>query len=260
MDVCFKSVNIPLLKKEGFNCVDMHIHTVASDAIITPVQAIKKASKLGCGISITDHNKISSCLEAAKNKKNVIVIPGIEINTAQKKDVLIYFYSVSELKEFYGKYVEPKLPRIFQTSKINFVDLLDITRDYNCVICAAHPCASLHKNLKNFAENKDIAEIISKIPLFEVLNSNLFRQNNIDAMEWAMKENKSFSGGSDAHTLEGIGSCITCSPADNVDDFLDSILRKQNKVIGTETNRWDKFKAVLAIIQRNIGTLDNLVK
>ena len=174
--------------------------------------------------------------------------------------MIVYFYNGSELKEFYGKHVEPNLPKIFQTSKIDFVDLLDITKDYNCVLCAAHPCASLHKNLKKFSESNNVDKIISEIPIFEVMNSNLFRQNNLDAIDWAKSEKKAFSGGSDAHTVSTIGSCVTCSPADNVNDFLDSILAKQNKVIGTETKKVDKSLAVLAIIQKNIETLGNLWK
>ncbi|MBL7051400.1 PHP domain-containing protein [Candidatus Woesearchaeota archaeon] len=260
MKVKFSDVNIPLLKKKGLTCVDMHVHTNYSDAMITPEQAIKKAAKLGCGIGIMDHNKIGASLKVVKNKKGVLVIPGLEINTAQKKDVLVYFYNVSEMKEFHKKYVKPKLPVCLQTSKVNFDEIIEITKDYNCIVGAAHPCASLHKNLKKFGEVHNIKPVTSKMCFFEVLNANLFRKNNLEAIAWAKKENKAFTSGSDAHTVDTIGKAVTCANADNVDDFLDEILAKRNSVVGTETSCFRKSLAVMAIIEKNIETLGNLLR
>lgn len=86
---------------------DLHIHTCLSpcgDDDMTPNDVIAMAKLKGLDvIAITDHN---SCLnlraveEIMKDEKELIVIPGLEVTTAEDIHVLCYFYSFKEAYDF----------------------------------------------------------------------------------------------------------------------------------------------------------------
>jgi len=64
---------------------DFHLHTTASDGMLSPQELVSKASDIGLDvIAITDHDCIKgipSALEAARSYPELTVIPGVEINT-----------------------------------------------------------------------------------------------------------------------------------------------------------------------------------
>ncbi|MFC2040760.1 PHP domain-containing protein [Chloroflexota bacterium] len=65
--------------------VDLHIHSTASDGLLSPAEVVRKAAQLGLTfIAITDHdsvNGIAPALEAAKTFPQLTVIPGVEVST-----------------------------------------------------------------------------------------------------------------------------------------------------------------------------------
>ncbi|SCY11383.1 PHP domain-containing protein [Alkaliphilus peptidifermentans] len=64
--------------------IDMHVHTSASDGVLTPSEVIELAiSKNLDGIAITDHDTVAGVQEGILygEKKAFIVIPGIELST-----------------------------------------------------------------------------------------------------------------------------------------------------------------------------------
>jgi len=77
---------------------DLHLHTTASDGRLTPQELVQKAVELKLDvIAITDHDSVEGippALEAAKNFTQLMVIPGVEINTDVPKGevhILGYF-------------------------------------------------------------------------------------------------------------------------------------------------------------------------
>ncbi|HOM71759.1 MAG TPA: PHP domain-containing protein [Armatimonadota bacterium] len=63
---------------------DLHIHTVASDGLLSPTQVVEEAKRLGLSaIAITDHDTVSGIDEAitAGKRLGVRVVPAVEINT-----------------------------------------------------------------------------------------------------------------------------------------------------------------------------------
>jgi len=77
---------------------DLHLHTTASDGKLTPQELVRKAVELKLNvIAITDHDSVEGvlpALEAAKNFAQLMVIPGVEINTDVPKGevhILGYF-------------------------------------------------------------------------------------------------------------------------------------------------------------------------
>lgn len=65
---------------------DLHVHTTASDGLLTPPEVIDLAVKIGLtGVAITDHDTLNGLEPARKyirlNNINLDLVPGIEINT-----------------------------------------------------------------------------------------------------------------------------------------------------------------------------------
>lgn len=77
--------------------IDLHLHSTASDGLLTPAEVVTTAHSLGLKtIALTDHDTISG-VEAALNqgqKLGIRVIPGLELNTddhGDKVHILGYF-------------------------------------------------------------------------------------------------------------------------------------------------------------------------
>lgn len=63
--------------------IDLHLHTTASDGEFSPSEIVEKALSLGLThIAITDHDTIKGLDEAISYSlnKNIVVIPGVELN------------------------------------------------------------------------------------------------------------------------------------------------------------------------------------
>lgn len=63
---------------------DLHVHTQASDGLLSPYEVVARASQLGLrAIAITDHDTVDGIREAleAGAKLKITVIPGIELST-----------------------------------------------------------------------------------------------------------------------------------------------------------------------------------
>ncbi|PIN87195.1 histidinol-phosphatase [Candidatus Woesearchaeota archaeon CG10_big_fil_rev_8_21_14_0_10_44_13] len=231
----------PLLKQlnaEGYKCVDMHCHTQYSDTYTRISNILKKCSRNGLGVAITDHNEIKGCLDAEKKnrKHNVLIIPGMEVSCLEGPHFLVYFHSTGELKEYYDNVVKRNLIKNPHLTTTRLADLIESTEKYNCMISAAHPLNVSPWNLqKKIEKGRCDDSILRKIPCFEVINGLMARKMNLKAMEWARECDKCITGGSDSHTLKKMGSVVTCSKADDIDSFLKSILKKENIVVGKET-------------------------
>ena len=87
--------------------VDLHLHTTASDGKLIPEEIVCSAAKLGFNIiAITDHDSVAGippALSAAQAFPELLVIPGIELNTDTPQSevhILGYFldYTNTELR------------------------------------------------------------------------------------------------------------------------------------------------------------------
>ncbi len=86
---------------------DFHIHTALSpcgNEDMSPDNIINMSLLKGLDvIAITDHNTIlncSPCIEAAQNKE-ILVIPGIEIQTKEEVHLVCLFKSLKTARDFY---------------------------------------------------------------------------------------------------------------------------------------------------------------
>ncbi|HLC98501.1 MAG TPA: PHP domain-containing protein [Candidatus Nanoarchaeia archaeon] len=232
------------LKEDGFLCADMHFHTKYSDTFTRPKSIVKLAAKRRVGVAITDHNHIKGCIEAHKENKRyrVNIINGIEVSTKQGPHLLVYFYSVGDMKEFYERYVDGKKGRNpYMILSTTAEDIVKGAKENNGIVSAAHPRALTTWDIQKKVERGDIDRSIFKsIDCAEVICGILKRKMNLRAVEWAQKKGMGITGGSDGHTLFNLGSVVTYSKTDTVNSFLDSVRKKKSFVAGTESRMFPR--------------------
>ncbi len=83
--------------------VDLHVHTTASDGLLSPTEIIAKAKENGLDtIAIADHDTIDGIPEGMKaaNEKGIRLIPALEISAKHEKQIhmLGYFIDYTDLK------------------------------------------------------------------------------------------------------------------------------------------------------------------
>ncbi|MBN2368212.1 PHP domain-containing protein [Candidatus Woesearchaeota archaeon] len=234
-----QSVDIDRIRGEGFTPVDMHVHSQYSDTHTKVRNILKKAEKLGIGVAITDHNEINGAIKAKKlAKKQQLLIPGIEVGVKESAHVLLYFYNLGELEEFYKKHILGKLSRFrYFRTKLPINELIESTENYNCIISAAHPYSMSKFGIGNVIKSGKIqGSILDSIDAIEVINGLVSKKGNLESIRLSSRLKKLFTGGSDSHVLMEVGKVLTYSESDDADSFLDSIRKKNNFVIGKRKN------------------------
>lgn len=99
-----------------YSC-DLHMHSALSPCAedrMTPPEVVKKIMSLDIDVfSITDHNSVHNCsaFEAYAREKNVLFIPGIELQSSEEIHLLGYFPDIISLNDFYRS-VRPQFTKI----------------------------------------------------------------------------------------------------------------------------------------------------
>ncbi len=76
------------------NCVDMHIHSTASDGALTPDECVKQAIAHGVNkLSITDHDTVAGYGELIENHADVKIIFGVELSAEHDTELHILGYN-----------------------------------------------------------------------------------------------------------------------------------------------------------------------
>jgi predicted metal-dependent phosphoesterase TrpH len=255
--VFFTKPDYELINSLDKKMIDMHFHTQFSDTNVKIKDVIKKSKKLGIGVAITDHNEIQGAIKAFKNKDGVIIIPGIEVSCIEGPHILLYFYSIIELEQFFNNYLKNKKNKNpYMATKTTVEELLDETSKYNCLKVAAHPYGysisncGLYKCIKKAYVNPDV---MNKIDGIEVINGAMSRQLNNKAIRLANMTNKINTGGSDGHCLFQLGKTVTTTFANDHEEFLDNLKKKQNIVIGKETKAIPKLLPFSKSLKAHLG-------
>lgn len=84
------------------SCIDLHVHTTASDGTYTPAEVVELAHKTGlAAIAITDHDTVSGYAEAAGRgaELGVEIVPGIEISTKYGSSIHMLGYYIDMQSE-----------------------------------------------------------------------------------------------------------------------------------------------------------------
>ncbi|RMF05354.1 PHP domain-containing protein [Candidatus Woesearchaeota archaeon] len=232
--VIFDKPDFKRIQEEGLLGVDMHFHTKYSDTYTRIPNVLKKARKNGIGVAITDHNRIKGAAVAINLKKDVVIIPGIEVNCFEGAHVLLYFYHINDLTEFYIKHIKNYVERNpYMATNIRTEQIADAAKDYNCIVSAAHPFTPATGGME-WAIKKGFLDknIYDKMQAVEVINGGHTEKMNLKATHLALEMEKQVTGGSDGHTLAALGGVLSIADAHNTESFLEAVRRRRNVVVG----------------------------
>lgn len=124
---------------------DLHIHSYGrhdgsfdvDDVEMTPENIVDTALDKNLSIiSIADHNEINNSKIAIdySDGKNILVVPGIEVNTTQGH-LLVYFDTFSDLRKFYGKL---EITDDKQRCAQGIIECLNFAKQYGGIGVLAH--------------------------------------------------------------------------------------------------------------------------
>jgi predicted metal-dependent phosphoesterase TrpH/glycosyltransferase involved in cell wall biosynthesis len=206
---------------------DLHMHTSWShDCSIDVDDLLAHAESDGLGaIAVTDHNVFGGALEAVEraHRRNVIVIPGEEIKTAEDGEVI-------------GLFLQEEIPR-----GLSFAETIAAIRAQGGLVYVPHPFDRLHSIPRVETLHKHLAEI----DVVEVYNARLlFDAYNDEALRFARKYNLTAAAGSDAHVLQGVGTgAVRLRRFDGPEEFLLSlrtaeILRRPKSLAYLQGLKW----------------------
>ena len=88
---------------------DLHMHSTASDGVLSPEEIIERAVRSGLSaISITDHDTVAGSQRACACARDIFVVPGVEITTqtdGRYVHMLGYFFDLDnkELGDFFAE-------------------------------------------------------------------------------------------------------------------------------------------------------------
>lgn len=177
--------------------IDLHVHTSSSSRCsnLTPEEMIAGASALGLdAVAVTEHGTHGGARLAHRLglELGLTVFRGIEVCTPGGDMIVI------------GSEVEfgPELA---------FRELLELVEADGGLIVAAHPTRGYwghHRKYKGFPSR----DALRRVHAIEVLNGGCSRQQNDLAAEIASRLGLPGVGGSDAHSLPELGSCLTLLP------------------------------------------------
>ena len=252
----FTKPMVPQIRDAGFRAVDMHFHTNHSDAYTTVRSAVSAARARGVGLAITDHNAVSGAVEAYRMKTDVRLIPGMEVSAQDGPHILVYFYGLDEMVDFYHREIERRKGKSpYLATSLSTVDLLDATARYNCVRAAAHPYGYLvfNKGIAKCIEKQYIGEkTLSRFEAIEVINGGMSRTLNRKASELAVSQKLGLIGGSDSHTLRDLGNILTCAESTDAEGFLSDVIHGRTFVVGREKGVIHKGLTAAVLMTRYI--------
>jgi histidinol phosphatase-like PHP family hydrolase len=260
----FTSPLIDEIREKGYLPVDMHVHTHRSDAAIRIPSLVKRAGELGIGVAVTDHNEIQGAIEAATRSPDLPIIPGIELNSLEGPHLLLYFYTMADLAEFFSTHVRGDLKKSqYMALQLPVAEILEAAEGYRCVKVAAHPFGyfGITRGVLKCIEKEALHPgVLDQIDGMEVICGAMSRDINEKAARYAGEHDLPVTGGSDAHVLPAAGGVVTCVKAGGVEGFLDGILARESIVIGSTARplhkgmaagviAWNYIPSAVAILQ-----------
>lgn len=239
----------------GIKVIDMHNHSNLSDGRDSVQSFISKAKELNIGACLTDHNEISGSLEVCRE---ILSIPSMELTSCNMHDILAYFNSEKDAKEFYNKKIKNNKIKhgMFKTwqLKLTTPELVEHVNDYNALIALPHPFIHKPKNSYNYFSNKKNSNILKKIDAIEGINGMLNPIRNKMAIGWAEEIHKPIIGSTDCHNIKYLGSVLTGCFAETRTEFIENIRKGNNYVIvNNELGFVSRNMASWNIVRKNIN-------
>jgi len=202
---------------------DLHVHTVvgSTDSSLSVEQLILESKRIGLdGVCLTEHGGgwSSEKINQLFGDSGLVVIPALEVNTDFGHVIAIG--------------LESHLPGIH---KIDF--LRNVIDQREGILILAHPMRNFFNKppydtnliFKNHDTRPDSAleasrhEVFDYVDFIEVTNGANTTEENQFALDVSNILNKKGTGGSDSHSIQGIGKSLTVFESDIYD--TDSLIK-----------------------------------
>jgi predicted metal-dependent phosphoesterase TrpH len=161
---------------------DLHVHTIYSnDSLITPKDLVYYAKKNGLNaVAVTDHNNLAGAVKIAKEIKDFLVIPGMEISSSEGHIIALN--------------INTPIPR-----NLTAIETVERIHTAGGIAIACHPYVYFKGCLRN--------AVCDAFDAIEVINARAFpfQKSTKKAREAAEKFKLSQVAGTDAHYGPQIG-------------------------------------------------------
>ena len=255
-DIIFEKPLPEAIRRLGLLPADMHFHTRHSDSPTRVRDALKLAARRGIGLAITDHNQVGGVVEAGRQNIRVPLVPGVEVSANDGPHILLYFYSVADLLDFYRCHIEKNRRNgPFTAIRLDTQEILDHREDYACIAAEAHPCGYifLNRGVQRCVAGRCIdREVFSRLDALEVICGGMARSHNLKAAALATAHGLGRTGGTDGHLLHELGGVVTCAEAETVEELLDAIRARATVIIGRERPLVEKAVMGTAVLPHHL--------
>jgi len=238
---------------------DLHLHSYhsgyaghlrflrARDCYSEPAAVYAAAKARGMNVvTITDHDSINGCLEFLEDHPDAgdfFISEEIECR-----------FPDADLKVHIGAYgISERIHREIQPLRGSVFDAVAYLRTEGIFYALNHPFFFYRGQLP-FADY--LAAALRLFPAFEVRNGTMLTEHNELAAaivrRWAASSAAPLSaiGGSDSHTLAGIGTTYTEAPGSTRDEFLASLRAGHGRPGGRHGSIWREAREIYGVVGR----------
>jgi len=193
--------------------IDLHVHTVYSrDSLIEIEDLVPRCRAEGLdGLAVTDHGTLEGGWRAAERCREIVVIPGMEVETPS------------------GHILALNVERPVEEG-LSFVEAVERIHELGGLAVVAHPISLLRPLL-----DVDVLRA-SRPDALEVVNAASFPHSWMARINraLAMKLGLPMTGGSDAHIPQAIGRAYTVIDSDSrsVSDILEAVREGRTEALG----------------------------
>jgi predicted metal-dependent phosphoesterase TrpH len=210
---------------------DLHVHSTASGMCNTPglgrvcresysdpQEAYDRLKRLGMSIvTITDHDSIDAT-EALRRHPDFFLSEEVTARMPSGTEMHLGVYGITE-----RDHAE------IQRRRNDFIALLMFLTERKLFFSVNH----VFSGLTGRRDEDDFSWFASYVPAFEVRNGQMWPEANASAERLAKRLGKIGVGGSDAHTIAGVGLTYTEVPGvRTVDEFLAGLRTRRGVVHG----------------------------
>ncbi len=231
----FERPDLSTLSQE-YTVVDLHFHTKHSDGTSSVAEVADRVRELGIGLAVTDHNQIRGAVELQRYT-DLLIIPGIEVTSAEGSHLLVYFYDMEGLVRFYQEDIVPfRGLDVMSSIALPMEAIIMRARAYHSLVIFPHPHCAAYTGVCNLQFSKQRRnQLFAMTDGVEVINAGNMSKWNLKSAVLGFNLGKAITGGSDGHALNHMGRAVTyASCRKEPTAFLDAVKNQQARVVGKE--------------------------
>jgi predicted metal-dependent phosphoesterase TrpH len=225
---------------------DLHVHTIHSGMCTVPVlnrvcresynnphEVYETLKRRGMQIvTVTDHDSIDAA-ESLRRHADFFLSEEVSCRMSSGTELHVGVYGLDERDHIQ-----------LQSRRDDFPALLAYLRERGLLFSVNHAFSSLTGRRKK----ADFLEFAECFPALETRNGQVLRRANVFAARFARRNGLLKLGGSDSHTLKGLGRTFTEVPgARTPEEFLAGLRAGWSRVCGESGNYWKLTADVLDI-------------